>query len=453
MARPRRLPIHIWFLAFVAPAAWGEDTQCFADSTATRPGGSTGCAFSGLAMAKAEGYAGDATTAPKIEPAAAEALARDGEQEDLAPLAATQWPERFKSIKRYKYESLDKFLAFFKDHASRGVPLIVEGTKVMDPEKWTNLDHLSKLLSGKPVLVKRSRSSAFRYYDLKKNSGNYSFEKPIQEFQKSLEEFLQDSEGIRREGLPDRMYLQETLSGHAEMAEEFVSWNWEFLIRCSSESGWGLPDSNELFVGMQGAETPLHFDERENLFFQVRGKKEICLFPFTDYTRLYPFPTTHPCDRQSMVGDPRSPDLQAFPEFESAVGHVGVLEAGDLLYLPYGWWHWLRNLDHLAISVSFWSTTPPNDLSKGVPTTFSDHMLTRVRRNLESMVAQQHGPSQHNASMLSIKKALEEKEEKDPGLQQVRGLLAAVRMPKDKQDIFLMEMIDGRFGIDWSKHV
>jgi hypothetical protein len=159
-------------------------------------------------MAKAEGYAGDAIAAPKIEPAAAEALARDGEQEDLAPLAATQWPERFKSIRRYKYESLDKFLAFFKDHASRGVPLIVEGTKVMDPEKWTNLDHLSKLLSGKPVLVKRSRSSAFRYYDMKKNSGNYSFEKPIQEFQKSLEEFLQDSEGIRREGLPDRMYLQ-----------------------------------------------------------------------------------------------------------------------------------------------------------------------------------------------------------------------------------------------------
>jgi hypothetical protein len=69
------------------------------------------------------------------------------------------------------------------------------------------------------------------------------------------------------------------------------------------------------------------------------------------------------------------------------------------------------------------------------------------------MVAQQHGPSQHNASMLSIKKALEEKEEKDPGLQQVRGLLAAVQMPKDKQDIFLLEMIDGRFGIDWSKHV
>ena len=30
-----------------------------------------------------------------------------------------------------------------------------------------------------------------------------------------------------------------------------------------------MSTSEELFVGMQGAETPLHFDERENLFFQV----------------------------------------------------------------------------------------------------------------------------------------------------------------------------------------
>merc|ERR1711988_277762 len=104
--------------------------------------------------------------------------------------------------------------------------------------------------------------------------------------------------------------------------------NWELLIRTSTAFGWGLPDSNELFIGMQGVETPLHFDERENLFFQARGLKECVLFPFVDYTRLYPFPTTHPCDRQSMVGDPRAADCEAFPEFAHAVGYHAVLQAG-----------------------------------------------------------------------------------------------------------------------------
>ena len=147
-------------------------------------------------------------------------------------------------------------------------------------------------------------------------------------------------------------YLQETLSGHSEMASEFSTWKWELPVRISAACGWGLPDSNELFIGMKGAETPLHFDERENLFYQIRGQKEVVCFPFTDYPRLYPFPTTHPCDRQSMVGSPKEPDLEAFPKFREAKGYYATLKAGDLLYLPYGWWHWLRNLDEMSMSAS-----------------------------------------------------------------------------------------------------
>ena len=136
------------------------------------------------------------------------------------------------------------------------------------------------------------------------------------------------------------------------MASEFSSWKWELPVRISAACGWGLPDSNELFMGMKNAETPLHFDERENLFYQIRGQKEVVVFPFTDYTRLYPFPTTHPCDRQSMVGSPKEADLEAFPKFREAQGHYATLKAGDLLYLPYGWWHWLRNLTDMSISAS-----------------------------------------------------------------------------------------------------
>jgi hypothetical protein len=374
-------------------------------------------------------------------------------EEAPSSLPQTQWPEHYKPIQRFKSDSNEKHLEQLKTCSSESKPCIFEGTNVMQADRWADPDHLSSLLKETNVLVKRSANHNFRYFDVKKNSGKFTFAKPVKELHQTLPEFLSESNRILKEGLPDRMYLQETLSGHAEMAEEFVSWNWELLISCSRQAGWGLPDSNELFVGMIGATTPLHFDERENLFFQARGQKEICLFPFTDYTSVYPFPTTHPCDRQSMVGDPRHCDLEAFPEFKNISGHYAVLNAGDLLYLPYGWWHWLRNLDHLAMSVSFWSTTPPSDLSKGVPTTFSDHMLTRVRRNLESMVAQQHGPEQHDANMLLLRDAIIENKSEDPRLMQVRQLLAAVRMPEEKQDAFLLEMINGRFGIDWNKHV
>jgi len=370
-----------------------------------------------------------------------------------AGLQPSTWPEHYKAIRRVKFTTIDKLLEIMRPQSEEGMPLIVEGTKIMNVENWSNPSHTAGLLKDRAVLVKRSQSNKFRYFDLKKNAGKYEFRQPVQETQQKVDAFVEEAENMLREGRPGRMYLQETLSGHSEMAEEFATWGWETLIRTSHACGWGLPDSNELFVGMRGVETPLHFDERENLFFQVRGLKEIAVFPFTDYTRLYPFPTSHPCDRQSMVGSPVTPNLEAFPRFQEAVGHYGTLKAGDLLYLPYGWWHWLRNLDHLAISVSFWSTTPPSDLSKGIPDVFSEHMLTRVRRNLESLIATQHGPENHNQSMLKLRDAILNKEEQDPVLQQVRSLLAAVKMLPENQDGFLLQQIEGRFGIDWNEHV
>lgn len=403
-----------------------------------------------------------AAAAPEASAAAPSApaeLAEDGQcgVENVArtewSVPATEWPAEFERIPRVKFTSKEELVELISALAGKGEPVIIEGTNIINTESWADIEHVRRLIQDNTVIVKKSPNKKFRYYDLKKNAGNFTFTQPCEETRLTVDEFLSESQQVLREGLPQRMYLQETLSGHSEMAEEFVTWNWELLIKTSIACGWGLPDSNELFMGMPGCETPLHFDERENMFVQVRGEKEVVVFPFVDYSRLYPFPTTHPCDRQSMVGDPRTPDLDAFPRFQGAVGKSAVLRAGDLLYLPYGWWHWLRNLDHLTISVSFWSTTPPSDLSKGVPDVFSEHMLARVRRNLEGMVAQRNGPENHNATMLALRDSVAEKKEDDPVLAQVRQLLAAVKMPVEKQDIFLLEMIDGRFGVDWSRHV
>eukprot|EP00933_Yihiella_yeosuensis_P051120 TRINITY_DN48967_c0_g1_i1.p1 TRINITY_DN48967_c0_g1~~TRINITY_DN48967_c0_g1_i1.p1 ORF type:complete len:406 (-),score=67.75 TRINITY_DN48967_c0_g1_i1:57-1274(-) len=373
---------------------------------------------------------------------------------EKGPLSPTVWPSNYTPIKRVKFKDIDQLLEILKPQSQDGVPLIVEGTDILDVEKWQDLDYVKGLLQDSQTLVKRSPSTKFRYFDAKKNTGKFDFSPPLEELRHTFPEFLAMSDEILTEGREQRLYLQETLSGHEEMADEFANWKWELLVGVSNACGWGLPDSNELFVGMVGAETPLHFDERENLFLHVRGQKEVCVFPFVDYCRLYPFPTTHPCDRQSMVGNPRAADLEAFPKFADAVGQYAVLKAGDLLYLPYGWWHWLRNLENHALSISFWSTTPNNDLSKGVPSTFSENMLTRVRRNLESMIAEGgNGCQDLPKNMLQVREAILSQNEKDPLLCQVRALLTAVRLKKEQQDKFMLELIEGRFDVDWNKHV
>mmetsp|Transcript_19409 Transcript_19409/g.43699 ORF Transcript_19409/g.43699 Transcript_19409/m.43699 type:complete len:423 (-) Transcript_19409:150-1418(-) len=364
----------------------------------------------------------------------------------------SSWPRGYKPLKRIRFKSAQQASEVLKQYATAEEPFILEGVRLINVDRWYDVGFITQLLKDKKLLVKKSPDEHFRYFDLKKNTGNFAFEAPVAETQMTFADFVAEGRELLNKDSPERMYLQETLCGHDELAQEFASWNWELLLVMSRDCGWGLPDSNELFVGMQGVETPLHYDEKENLFFQVRGCKEVCLFPWTDYVRLYPFPMTHPCDRQSMVGNPRAPDLKAFPRFREASGHVGELNPGDLLYIPYGWWHWFRNVDHLAVSVSFWSKTRGVDFSSGVPEKFTQGMITRVRRNLESLVAQDQA-LRLNEEMLHLRQAILEGRQQDSTLVAMRSLLAAVKIPVEIQDRFLLEIIEGRFGIDWQRHV
>lgn len=65
------------------------------------------------------------------------------------------------------------------------------------------------------------------------------------------------------------LYMQQSLSGLPNFAADFGKWDWSFILTLAKMHSWGVPDNNLLLVGMKGARTPLHFDERENLFAQV----------------------------------------------------------------------------------------------------------------------------------------------------------------------------------------
>lgn len=76
-----------------------------------------------------------------------------------------------------------------------------------------------------------------------------------------------------------------------------------------------------------------------------------------------------------------------------------------------------------------------------------------VRRNLESLIAQKFGQEKLNETMLKLRQAVNSQDETNDILSYARGLLGAVKVPMEKQDEFLLEIVDGRFGVDWSRHV
>jgi len=110
------------------------------------------------------------------------------------------------------------------------------------------------------------------------------------------------------------------------------------------------PATMKLWLGPKGTLTPLHHDLHSILFAQVFGKKHVKLIPPFDTAFVYPG------KRFYSPVDPENVDAARFPEFLKATVLDVFVEPGDVLFLPVGWWHWVRALD-VSISATFCSFT------------------------------------------------------------------------------------------------
>lgn len=110
------------------------------------------------------------------------------------------------------------------------------------------------------------------------------------------------------------------------------------------------PGTMKLWLGPKGTLTPLHHDLHSILFAQVFGTKHVKLIPPFDTAFVYP------CKTFYSAVDPENVDAARFPEFLKATVLDVIVEPGDVLLLPVGWWHWVRALD-VSISATFCSFT------------------------------------------------------------------------------------------------
>jgi hypothetical protein len=96
-----------------------------------------------------------------------------------------------------------------------------------------------------------------------------------------------------------------------------------------------------LFFGGQDSFTFMHYDiDLANiLHFHFHGKKECILFPYEEKKYLYKVPNsliTH----ESI--DFSKPDLEKWPALKKAKGYIAELEHGQVLYMPEGYWHYMK---------------------------------------------------------------------------------------------------------------
>jgi ribosomal protein L16 Arg81 hydroxylase len=92
-------------------------------------------------------------------------------------------------------------------------------------------------------------------------------------------------------------------------------------------------------MGPAGTRTPMHYDSINNLFAQIYGKKKIWLIP------PYQIPYTYNLDFVfSNIKDLEDYDLATYPEMSKATPIEVVVEAGDVLFIPVSWFHFVVSL-------------------------------------------------------------------------------------------------------------
>ncbi|MBX3254955.1 MAG: cupin-like domain-containing protein [Chitinophagaceae bacterium] len=104
-----------------------------------------------------------------------------------------------------------------------------------------------------------------------------------------------------------------------------------------------------LFVGGASSITHMHFDiDMSHIFHtQFAGRKRILLFPHEEQYKLYrkPYEVLSLADFSHYYQQNGTPDYKKFPALKLAKGYELILEHGDTLFMPAGYWHHMEYLD------------------------------------------------------------------------------------------------------------
>lgn len=98
-----------------------------------------------------------------------------------------------------------------------------------------------------------------------------------------------------------------------------------------------------LFFGGENSKVFMHFDiDYSNiLHFHFHGEKQCIIFPPSETPYMYKVPHSL-ISREDIDFD--NPDFDKFPALKRAQGYVCNLKHGEMMYMPEGYWHYMKYL-------------------------------------------------------------------------------------------------------------
>jgi hypothetical protein len=236
---------------------------------------------------------------------------------------------------------------FLEEHYAANWPVLLSG----ELEGWPALkrwkpDYLSSKIGKAEVEVQARRSED---PDFERRMGAHRERLPFAEF----------IERVASEGGND-LYLTAYNSASNEAAlaplnEDLGSL--DKLLDPSDPRARGM-----MWIGGRGTFTPLHHDLTNNLLLQIVGRKRLLMVAPLATPRLYNDHHVY-----SEIRDLLEPGiLSRYPMLEGLYVHQLILNPGDALFIPLGWWHQVSSLD-FSVTITHTNFRWPNDFHAAHP--------------------------------------------------------------------------------------
>jgi hypothetical protein len=238
---------------------------------------------------------------------------------------------------------------FLDEHYAAGKPVIVGGEIDDWPATrlWTP-DYLRQKVGGRIVEVQLGR----------KGNPDFEREKDRHRHRMSFDAFIDViTESADENDCYLTAYNSTTNAETLSVLDDDLGFLDTFLTRDAAFQ------RGMMWIGPAGTFTPLHHDLTNNLLVQITGRKRVVLAAPGEIGRLYN-------DRHvfSMIRDVAASDLELtrYPLLAGIRLHELILEPGDALFIPVGWWHQVTALD-FSVSITHTNFKWPNDVYEGYP--------------------------------------------------------------------------------------
>jgi len=182
--------------------------------------------------------------------------------------------------------------------------------------KW-NLDFIKEIAGDKTVPL----------YDSRKTDYTKKVNEP--DFKMTMAEYID----ILEKGPTDlRIFLYNLMKDAPSMKDDM---RWPDLgIRL-------LKNLPLVFFGGENAKVFMHYDiDFPNIFhFHFDGKKQCVLVDPKETKYMYRLPYSWICHEEI---DFDNPDFDRFPALKKVNPYITQLQHGEMLYMPEGWWHYMK---------------------------------------------------------------------------------------------------------------